>query len=92
MIAVAQAGERVVDSRQEAQAYLTNRGYEPGLIPIAATERVGATLFRANVRFLDHPLSERLQGQYQVVTVESVIHYLEKTDKGVMVKEIELKH
>lgn len=92
MIAAAQAGEGMVGNRQQAQAYLTSRGYEPGHIPIAATERVGATLFRANVHFLDHPLTERLQGQYQVVTVESVIHYLEKTDKGVTVKEIELKH
>ncbi|MFO1432095.1 MAG: DUF2145 domain-containing protein [Candidatus Competibacteraceae bacterium] len=92
IIAAAQAGEGKVDNRRQAQDYLTSRGYEPGRIPIAATERVGATLFRANVHFLDHPLSERLQGQYQVVTAESIIRYLEKTDKGVTVKEIELKH
>ncbi|HSW13205.1 MAG TPA: DUF2145 domain-containing protein [Solimonas sp.] len=62
--------------RAAAQDYLRRSGYRADRIEISAAERVGATLFKANVAFLDHPLGERLGGRYSVVTVESIARYL----------------
>lgn len=89
LIAASQAPERMVASRRDAQRYLADKGYKPDRIPISAMERLGATLFRANMHFDDHPLAERLQGEYQVVTVESVLRYLEGTDAGVTKRTIQ---
>lgn len=74
---LAVAGSEVpVIGRAAAQAQLQLSGYRPDRIPVAATERLGATLFKANVAFTDHPLGERLSGRYSVVTVESIARYL----------------
>ncbi|HEY0917363.1 MAG TPA: DUF2145 domain-containing protein [Solimonas sp.] len=71
------AGSEVpVIGRAAAQAQLKRAGYRPDRIAIAPTERLGATLFRANVAFTDHPLGERLSGNYSVVTVESIARWL----------------
>lgn len=71
------AGSEVpVIGRAAAQAQLRRAGYRPDRIAIAPTERLGATLFRANVAFTDHPLGERLSGNYSVVTVESIARWL----------------
>jgi len=74
-LAVAGADTPVI-GRAAAQAWLQRSGYRPDRISIPATERLGATLFKANVAFLDHPLGERLSGRYSVVTVESIARYL----------------
>jgi hypothetical protein len=66
MVAAAQAGEKIVYNRQTAQAYLANKGFVPDTLSVSGLERMGATLFRANVSFTDHPLQERLQGNYQL--------------------------
>ncbi|MNW19810.1 hypothetical protein D3C71_2199570 [compost metagenome] len=36
-------------------------------------------LFSANVAFTDHPIGTRLAGDYPVVTVRSIIEYLERS-------------
>lgn len=62
--------------RRAAQEHLRSRGYRPDRIDVGPLERVGASLFKANVAFLDHPLGERLSGRYSVVTVESMVRFL----------------
>jgi len=64
--------------RAELQAWLETQQYEPGVISVDPLSRVGASAFRANVTFSDHPLKQRLNGEYQVVTVESVQQFLQQ--------------
>ncbi|AXQ28685.1 DUF2145 domain-containing protein [Solimonas sp. K1W22B-7] len=73
---VAAGSEVPVIGRAAAQTQLRRSGYKPDRISIAPSERIGATLFKANVAFTDHPLGERLSGKYSVVTVESIARYL----------------
>ncbi len=48
------------------------------MIEVDPLSRLGASVFRANVSFTEHPLSQRLKGRYQVVTVESVQAFLQQ--------------
>lgn len=74
-IELAQAGGTII-GRKAIQATLRENGYRPDRIEVGPIERIGASLFKANVSFLDHPLGERLSGRYSVVTVESMVRYL----------------
>lgn len=76
--AMAQAGE--VNNRRDAQRSLRARGYEPSAIRIAPMERIGARLFAANVHFDDHSYEEMQAGRYLVVTVESVLHFVARSN------------
>lgn len=62
--------------RTSAQQWLKQQSYQPGVIKVDPLKRLGASVFKANVSFDDHPLKHRLKGQYQVVTVESVEQFL----------------
>ena len=64
--------------RAELQNWLEAEHYQPGIISVDPVSRIGASAFRANVTFTDHPLKQRLNGEYQVVTVESVQQFLQK--------------
>lgn len=74
-VELAQSGG-VMLGRNAIQESLRHNGYRPDRIDVGPLERVGASLFRANVAFFDHPLGERLSGRYSVVTVESIVRYL----------------
>lgn len=87
LLALADAPSMLRD-RREAQAHLRATGYQPGEIPIGPAERAGASLTRANVSFMDHPLAKRLAGRYQVVTVESVESWL--TQRGQLLHQQDL--
>ena len=67
----------VVDRRT---AYLAARGdgFEPDRIHIPYSKRVLGGLFSANVAFTDHPIGTRLGGDYPVVTVRSIVQYLDR--------------
>ncbi len=65
-------------SRKAVQQWLQQQQYQPGEIEVGPLSRIGASLFRANVSFTEHPLKQRLSGSYQVVTVESVDAFLQK--------------
>jgi len=76
--------------RRAAQEHLRSRGYRPDRIDVGPLERVGASLFKANVAFLDHPLGERLSGSYSVVTVESMVRFLGDQGQVEQLDEISL--
>lgn len=76
--------------RKAAQKRLRRTGYVPDTIGVGAFQRVGASLFRANVAFLDHPLSERLSGEYSIVSVESIVRYLGELRQVAEVEEVAL--
>jgi len=67
-------------SRTDAQRWLRDSGYVPSRVRISPMQRLGATLFRANVRFDDHIPEELASGRYQIVSVESVIDFVSRLD------------
>jgi len=76
-LAAAQTGGAV--TRESVQEYLKDRGYIPDTVRIGAFKRFGASLFRANVQFDDHPDTESENSRYSFVSVRSILRYLEKT-------------
>ena len=69
-----------ITTRAQAHQWLRQQGYIPSEVQVSALQRLGARLFSANVQFDDHPFSDRIAGQYQVVTVESVVRFLIRLD------------
>lgn len=69
-------GDPVPDSREQVQQWLRGHDYLPSVLHIGLGKRLGARLFAPNATTTDHPASERISGNYSVVTVESVFDFL----------------
>jgi len=63
--------------RVRAQAEESALGHVPDTIRIPYGKRIMGGLFSANTVFTDHPLSARLGGRYEVVTVHSILRWLD---------------
>jgi hypothetical protein len=74
------APEGTVASRAQAQQWLRLSGYTGSTIRITPLQRVGARLFRVNVRFDDHDAHAAQSGRYPVVSVESVLRLVAALD------------
>jgi len=81
--AFANASDSEMDSRAKAQIWLKNVGYRPDTLSISGIERLGGRLFRANIAFDDHPFSRRMARKIDTVTVESMVRFIEKRDRGI---------
>ena len=79
-LSVAMAHDARITDRTEAQAWLKMAGYQPTTLDIPMAKRLGAELFRANISFNDHPLGQRMAGQINTVTVESVVSFVMRRD------------
>lgn len=66
-------------SRNAAFAAAQRDGFRADRVHIPYSKRVLGGLFSANVAFTDHPISTRLGGDYPVVTVRSIVEYLERS-------------
>ena len=64
--------------RKQVQTWLKQQGYQGDKVEVDPLKRMGASLFKANVAFTDHPLKERLSGNYQFVSVESTARFLQQ--------------
>ncbi|HEY2346039.1 MAG TPA: DUF2145 domain-containing protein [Xanthomonadaceae bacterium] len=73
--------------RPGAQAEEAALHHQPDVIHIPYTQRVLGGLFSANTVFTDHPLSARLSGEYQVVTVHSILYWLDAIGATAHVRE-----
>jgi hypothetical protein len=76
-----------------AQAYLlaTAHGFEPDTVHIAYSKRIVGGLFGgANLVFTDHGVGTRLGGDYPVVTVRSILRWLNAS--GFAAREVEWRH
>jgi len=87
MLAAASAAPGAVETRDEAQRWLKQAGFMPGTVHIDAATRLGARMFRANVAFDDHPFGQRMAGQIDTITVDSVDRFL-RTDPQTRVLEV----
>jgi hypothetical protein len=76
-IAMAQAPEGAIHTREQAQQYYASRGYVADTVRIGDFQRLGAGFTRANVRFDDHTAEESANRRYEVVSVRSLARYLE---------------
>jgi hypothetical protein len=77
MLAVAYAPPGVALDRTRAQAIARGTGFVPDRIHIPYSRRVLGGLFSANTDFTDHPVATRLSGDYPVVTVRSILRWLQ---------------
>lgn len=68
--------------RDQAQAWLRFKGYEPTELHLSTLTRLGARLTAANVSFDDHPAYLRFSGRIRTVTVDSVFAWLNRSGMG----------
>lgn len=66
-----------VHDRAQAWHIAQSLDYRPGHIRIPYSKRVLGGLFSANLVFTDHPVATRLSGDYPVVTVRSIVEWLD---------------
>ena len=62
--------------RPQAQSWLREQGYQPGVLNIGALTRLGARVSAANVAFDDHPNEKRFSDRIETVTVDSVFAWM----------------
>ncbi len=79
---LAMAADSGVASRQQAQAWLQLRGYEPTTLKLGAFTRLGARVTAANIAFDDHPSEKRFSDRIETVTVDSVFLWLQRSGMG----------
>lgn len=67
-----------VRTREQAQAWLRFKGYEPSVLRIGPLTRLGGRLTAANVAFDDHPNDKRFADRIETVTVDSALAWLSR--------------
>ena len=75
---LALAMEPQVRTREQAQAWLQFKGYEPTTLKLGALTRLGGRMTAANVAFDDHPNDKRFSDRIETVTVDSVFRWLQR--------------
>lgn len=73
------AAESGVGTREQAQAWLRFKGYQPTTLKLGAFTRLGARAGTANVAFDDHPNEKRFADRIETVTVDSVFEWLARS-------------
>jgi hypothetical protein len=76
---LASAAEPGIASREQAQAWLKFKGYQPSVLRIGALTRLRARAGSANVAFDDHPNEKRFANRIETVTVDSVLDWLARS-------------
>ena len=79
---LALAMEPTITNREQAQAWLKFKGYEPTPLTIGPVTRLGARATAANVAFDDHPNEKRFSDRIETVTVDSVFSWLPRAGLG----------
>ena len=85
---MAMAMEPMVKSRDQAQAWLRFKSYEPTTLRLGAMTRLGARMSAANVAFDDHPNDKRFADRIETVTADSVFQWLERAGLGKPLQEV----
>ncbi len=76
---LAAAAEVGVTSREQAQAWLRFKGYQPTTLRLGAMTRLGARMGSAHIAFDDHPNEKRFSDRIDTVTVDSVFDWLARS-------------
>ncbi|MGE4240315.1 DUF2145 domain-containing protein [Ramlibacter sp.] len=75
---LALAAEPQVRSREQAQAWLRLKAYEPAVLRLGPLTRLGGRMSAANVAFDDHPDAKRFANLIETVTVDSVFAWTQR--------------
>ncbi|RQO81120.1 DUF2145 domain-containing protein [Acidovorax sp. FJL06] len=67
-----------VRTREQAQAWLQFKGYEPTTLKLGPLTRMGGRVGSANIAFDDHPNEKRFSDRIETVTVDSVLAWLQR--------------
>lgn len=84
------ATEPGVTTREQAQAWLGFKGYQPTTLRLGAFTRLGASVTQAHIRFDDHPNDKRFSDRIETVTVDSVFDWLARNGMGSAVNRLVL--
>ena len=76
-----------VRSRAQAYQLALGHGFRPDRIHIPYTKRIMGGLFAANLVFTDHSVATRLGGEYPVVTVRSILRWLQESGLAAQERE-----
>jgi hypothetical protein len=71
-----------IRTREQAQAWLQFKGYEPTALKLGPLTRLGGRVGSANVAFDDHPNEKRFSDRIETVTVDSVFAWLPRAGLG----------
>ena len=66
-----------IRTREQAQAWLRFKGYEPTALRIGPLTRLGGRMTAANIAFDDHPNEKRFADRIETVTADSVLAWLQ---------------
>jgi hypothetical protein len=90
--AAALGPENLIQNRYQAQTWLKQNGFEPTRAYISRLRRIGGRVLSPHVHFDDHTAQEESTRTYFVVTVESIIKMLERTDQGLKAHRLRLDY
>jgi hypothetical protein len=76
---LAAAVEPAIQEREQAQAWLRFKGYQPTTLRLGPLTRLGARVSSANVAFDDHPNDKRFSDRIETVTVDSALDWLTRS-------------
>jgi hypothetical protein len=79
---LAQAIDPAIRTREQAQAWLKYKNYQPTVLRIDALTRLGGRISAANVAFDDHPNEKRFSDQIETVTVDSMFNWMSNAKLG----------
>lgn len=88
MLALAMDGD--IKSRDQAQAWLKYKGYQPTTLKIDPLTRLGGRMSAANVAFDDHPNEKRFSDRIETVTVDSMFQWMSASRLGGAVASLRL--
>jgi hypothetical protein len=71
-----------IRTREQAQAWLQFKGYEPTTLKLGPLTRLGGRITAANITFDDHPTNKRFSDRIETVTVDSVFDWLPRAGLG----------
>lgn len=80
MLAVAMDGD--IKSREQAQAWIKYKSYQPTTLRIDPLTRLGGRMSAANVAFDDHPNEKRFSDRIETVTVDSMFQWMTNSRLG----------
>jgi len=76
---LAMAQEPSIRNREQAQAWLKFKGYEPTVLTLGPMTRLGGRMFKANIAFDDHPNEKRFSDRIETIGADSVFAFLEQS-------------
>ena len=71
-----------IRTRDQAQAWLQFKGYQPTTLKLGPLTRLGGRVSAANVAFDDHPNEKRFADRIETVTVDSVFAWMPRAGLG----------